>query len=153
MAGVKGRSGPPGNANAFRHGLATIDKSRQNGAPLTGWPEEKRDEIFQGLVEDKGGGDAISTAQRELAVVIADDIAWDWVCKAAIKNVLSASPKAAKNPKALAKLDSYRRPVVNSIAANLQRFGFNRVAKTLTLQDLYDQGEEEENETEKEEQA
>ena len=57
MAGVKGRSGPPGNANAFRHGLATIDKSRQNGAPLTGWPEEKRDEIFQGLVEDKGGGD------------------------------------------------------------------------------------------------
>ena len=26
MAGKKGQSGPPGNANAFRHGLATIER-------------------------------------------------------------------------------------------------------------------------------
>ena len=27
--GVKGRSGPPGNMNAFKHGLASIEKRRE----------------------------------------------------------------------------------------------------------------------------
>ena len=30
MAGLKGKSGPPGNMNAFKHGLAAIQK-RQRG--------------------------------------------------------------------------------------------------------------------------
>ena len=29
--GVKGRSGPPGNQNAFRHGLAAIEKRQDAG--------------------------------------------------------------------------------------------------------------------------
>ena len=29
MAGVKGRSGPPGNMKAFKHGLAAIQKRRE----------------------------------------------------------------------------------------------------------------------------
>jgi hypothetical protein len=29
--GVKGRSGPPGNMNAFKHGLAAIQKRREEG--------------------------------------------------------------------------------------------------------------------------
>ena len=29
MAGVKGRSGPPGNQNNFKHGLAAIQKRRE----------------------------------------------------------------------------------------------------------------------------
>jgi hypothetical protein len=33
MAGLKGRSGPPGNMNAFRHGLAAIQKRREEGIP------------------------------------------------------------------------------------------------------------------------
>jgi hypothetical protein len=28
MAGLKGKSGPPGNMNAFKHGLAAIQKRR-----------------------------------------------------------------------------------------------------------------------------
>jgi hypothetical protein len=31
MAGLKGKSGPPGNMNAFKHGLATIQKRREEG--------------------------------------------------------------------------------------------------------------------------
>ena len=29
--GVKGRSGPPGNMNAFKHGLAAIEKRQDTG--------------------------------------------------------------------------------------------------------------------------
>jgi len=31
MAGIPGKSGPPGNQNAFRHGLAWISQRRVNG--------------------------------------------------------------------------------------------------------------------------
>jgi hypothetical protein len=31
MAGMKGKSGPPGNMNAFKHGLAAIQKRREEG--------------------------------------------------------------------------------------------------------------------------
>jgi hypothetical protein len=31
MAGIRGRSGPPGNQNAFRHGLAAIAQRRVDG--------------------------------------------------------------------------------------------------------------------------
>jgi len=33
MAGLKGKSGPPGNMNAFMHGLAAIQKRRDEGVP------------------------------------------------------------------------------------------------------------------------
>jgi hypothetical protein len=29
MAGLKGKSGPPGNMNAFKHGLAATQKRRE----------------------------------------------------------------------------------------------------------------------------
>src|SRR5215468_3680892 len=33
MAGVKGRSGPPSNMNAFKHGLVAIQKRRRRALP------------------------------------------------------------------------------------------------------------------------
>jgi hypothetical protein len=33
MAGLKGKSGPPGNMNAFKHGLAASQKWREVGIP------------------------------------------------------------------------------------------------------------------------
>jgi hypothetical protein len=33
MAGLKDKSGPPGNMNAFKHGLAAIQKRREEGVP------------------------------------------------------------------------------------------------------------------------
>jgi hypothetical protein len=61
MAGIRGRSGPPGNQNAFRHGLAGIAQRRADGVLN---PQEQliREEILSGLLADKGGAAQISTA-------------------------------------------------------------------------------------------
>jgi uncharacterized protein YjcR len=47
--GVKGRSGPPGNQNAFKHGLAAIQKRREESV-TTEHEESIRQEILDGLM-------------------------------------------------------------------------------------------------------
>jgi hypothetical protein len=54
----------------------------------------------------------------------------------AIDGVLKNNQKARSNPKALAQLDGYKRGLVNSLTGNLQRFGFERVPKVETLQEI-----------------
>jgi hypothetical protein len=54
VAGMKGKSGPPGNQNAFQHGLSAVDQRRTNGA-LTPDEQSIREEILTGLIQDKGG--------------------------------------------------------------------------------------------------
>jgi hypothetical protein len=54
----------------------------------------------------------------------------------AIDGVIQNNQKARQNPKALAQLDGYRRPLVGSLSANLQRFGMERVAKVESLQKI-----------------
>lgn len=49
MAGLKGKSGPPGNMNAFKHGLAAIQKRREEGVP-TEHEETVRQQILDGLM-------------------------------------------------------------------------------------------------------
>ena len=48
MAGLKGKSGPPGNMNAFKHGLAAIQKRREEGVP-TEHEESVKQQILDGL--------------------------------------------------------------------------------------------------------
>ena len=74
MAGKKGYSGPPGNANAFRHGLAAVQRRRSEGA-LTPDEQDIRADILAGLIADKGGDQQIGTAERILAEIISSDVA------------------------------------------------------------------------------
>jgi hypothetical protein len=135
MAGLRGKSGPPGNQNAFRHGLAGISQRRSTGA-LTPDEQAIREEILAGLLNDKGGEGQISTAMRVLGEVIASDAAWLVAINHAIDGVMESNQKARSNPKALHTLDGYKRGLVNSLTGNLQRFGFEKVVKVETLQEI-----------------
>ena len=87
MAGLKGKSGPPGNMNAFKHGLAAIQKRREEGIPIE-HEEGIRRQILDGLIADKGGDDQVSTITRILAKVIALDAAWLILFNGAIDYVI-----------------------------------------------------------------
>lgn len=54
MAGIRGRSGPPRNQNAFRYGLAGVSQRRADGA-LNPAEQSAREEILSGLLSDKRG--------------------------------------------------------------------------------------------------
>ena len=92
MAGLKGKSGPPGNMNAFKHGLAAIQKRREESI-TTEHEEGVRQQILDGLIADKGGDQQISTATRILAEVIASDAAWLIVFNSAIDYVIQKQPE------------------------------------------------------------
>src|SRR4026208_370082 len=126
MAGIRGKSGPPGNPNAFRHGLVAGNNRRAEGE-LTENERDIRTEILAGLIADSGGEAQISTATRILAEIISSDVALVITFNQAIDGVIKNNQKARQNPKALAQLDGYKRPLVGSLSANLQRFGMERV--------------------------
>jgi len=75
---------------------------------------------------------------RVLAEVIASDAAWLIAVNRAIGCVMESNQKARSNPKALNTLDGYKRGLVNSLTVNLQRFGFEKVARVETLQEILD---------------
>ena len=140
--GVKGKSGPPGNQNAFKHGLAAIDTG------LLASPDENiRRQILDGLISDKGGEDQVSTATRVLAEVIASDATWLMVFNRAIDRITANNQKVRENPRGLSQLDGYKRSLVNSLTGNLQKFGLDRVPKMKTLEDLLQDDETSENPT------
>jgi len=55
-----------------------------------------------------------------------------------VSGVRGFSPEQSErqNPKALAQLDGYKRPLVGSLSANLRRFEMERVAKVESLQKI-----------------
>jgi len=136
MAGVKGRSGPPGNQNNFKHGLAIIDKNRRSGS-ITGRESRIKAQVRDGLIADRGGENKVSTAEKVLVELISSDVAWLATIDTAIRKVLKLNKRARANPKALKQLDDYKRPIVNSLTTNLQRYGLEKIpAPTQTLEEI-----------------
>ena len=143
--GLKGRSGPPGNQNAFRHGLAAIEK-RQDAGLLSPLDQSVRQQILGSLISDKGGDGQISTATRILAEVIASDT-WLMVFNRAIDRIIANNQKVRENPRGLSQLDGYKRGLVNSLTGNLQKFGLDRMPKIETLEEVLQDDETSENST------
>lgn len=146
MAGVKGRSGPPkGNVNGFKHGLSMIENRRTQKRLPRGRDKRDRLALIAELTKDAGGGDGISATKRLLAELIATDTVWLRKNTEAIARVIRLNPRVAENPKALSVLDGYVRPLINSLAANLQRFGFDKVQPPVkTLDELLSEDEQDE---------
>jgi len=69
---MRGRSGPPGNQNAFRHGLAGIAQRALTTFQSPRVISPRRNPVR--LLIDKGGAAQISTAIRVLAEIIASDV-------------------------------------------------------------------------------
>jgi hypothetical protein len=59
MAGLKGKSGPPGNMNAFKHGLAAIQKRREERNFLRAGGECQAANSGEGLSADARSGTII----------------------------------------------------------------------------------------------
>ena len=76
---------------------------------------------------------------RVLAEITANDVSLLVTFNDAIDGVIQNNPKARANPKALAQLGGYKTPLVGSVSANLQRFGFERAAKIETLRDIIEE--------------
>ena len=73
---------------------------------------------------------------RVLAEIIASDVSLLVTFNHAIDGVIQNNPKARANPKALAQLDGYKRPLVSSLSSNLQRFGMEKIGKAESLQEI-----------------
>ena len=116
------------NTIAFRHSLSAIERRRTEGE-LTDEEQDVRAGILAGLIADKGGKQAIGTAERILAEIISSDVSLLVTVNQAIEGVLRNNQKARENPKALTQLDGYKRDLVNTLTGDLHRFGFDRTPK------------------------
>lgn len=148
MAGSNGKRGAPkGNVNGWKHGLSVIETRRGEKRLPRGKDKRFKVALLASLIQDAGGPESATAAKKLLAEIVATDATFLNQMDRAIQNVFKLNPKYKENPHALAKLDSYRRPVINSLSMNLDRFGFTRAAPPAkTLAEILSEDEEKEHE-------
>jgi hypothetical protein len=95
MAGIRGRSGPPGNQNLFRHGLAGIAQRRADGVlnPQNNQSEKRSSPVYWPI---RGGAEQISSAIHVLAEIIASDVSLLVTLNRAIDGVIHNNPTARR---------------------------------------------------------
>jgi hypothetical protein len=96
MAGIRGKSGPPANQNAFKHGLAGVSQRRANGGLA---PDEQtiREDILAGLIADKGGEEQFRHGGTNLGR-ISSDVALLVTFNQAIEGIIENNQKARQKP-------------------------------------------------------
>jgi hypothetical protein len=133
---------PKGNINHFKHGLSLIERKRREHRLPRGRDKRFKLELLTELIADAGGASEITATKRLHAEIIATDATFLGQMDRAIQRIFRLNPKYKENPAALAKLDAYRRPVINSLSANLDRFGFIREPpKQKTLAEILEESE------------
>ena len=146
MAGSNGKRGAPkGNVNGWKHGLSVIETRRAGKRLPRGKDKRFKLELLTALIQDAGGPENATATKKLLAEIIATDATFLNQMDRAIQGVFKLNAKYKENAAALAKLDGYRRPIINSLSMNLDRFGFIRSAPPAkTLQEILDDAEGEE---------
>jgi hypothetical protein len=131
MAGVKGRSGPPGNKNAMVHGL-TVYRAMLNGDDL-----DKRTSLYRALAEKESelivalGGDP--TPQER--IIIADTVKHILFAGSVDRYLLSLKSLVRKGKAHRVLADRGR--IGAHIRENLKVLGINRRSKPMPSLDDY----------------
>jgi hypothetical protein len=120
------RGAQAGNLNGFKHGYHSLEA--KDLKRLHGPGARVKAEILASLQSDLGGAENLSAQQKIICQFVAYDVAVLDQINKAVGKILKLKPVIRDNPSALAKLDSFSRPIMASAAANLAKLGFERVA-------------------------
>lgn len=120
-----------------------IKKNRLENRLPRGRDKRFKLELFDELIADAGGVKVATAAKRLQAEIIATDATFLAQMDRAIQRVLRLVPKYPENVGVLAKLDGYRRPIINSLSTSLDRFGYDRaVPPAKSLEEILAEDEE-----------
>jgi hypothetical protein len=146
---MAGKGAPKGHRYGVTHGLALVrnqikKRVNHNRSYVDKRSHEGQDalKVQAGLVEDQGGIDAITTA-RFIAIQELTNLYYlAAMMDRSSKKFLDNNPHM-KNPRALAKLFSYRQPVTNSIEKYLALLGLDkRPPPAKTLEEILNEDDE-----------
>ena len=136
MAGVKGRSGPPGNLNGVRHGLYSLR------ALLSGDGLDQRTSLYKALREKEQeligslGGDP---SPQEKAIIA--DTVKTMLFLGSLDHYLTGLKSLVRKGRVHCVL-SERTRLAAHMRENLKTLGLKRVTKPLTLDDLLAEDDE-----------
>ena len=116
------RGAPKGNKNRETHGIVTLRnrvkrRVRKGRSFIDRRSHSGRNalEAQAGLIEDLGGADHVSTAEKIMCELIGRDLYMLDEVDRRIQHTCKKTPQAKNNPRTLHRLYSYRAPIVSNI--------------------------------------